>query len=201
MRAFERLLPVYNTMSIIATQDIRHPWSSVYAFPCVAGRLAGDESMLLVCRQDEVSRLIPDLNLLTGSLAHLARAQALLQQLEEQTAARLAGLIDTEIRPIAEDEISAFVNEVEHLLIEPNSPSGPEQRLQRLSEPDLAIKKIHGTARMLNRIRHYNHSLQQSEQTGMFVGFTAEQPRTYQRAGVEHRHLTLWQYIVARETR
>lgn len=201
MTAFRSPTPENKASFIISTCDIRRPWVSVYGFPSIAGRLASGDEMLLICRQDEAVGLLQELNALTTSPAHLAHAQRMLQRLEEQIAATLGNLIGTEICPIGEEEITALVEEVDRMLSEPIRHAGVVDRLQCLLEPDIPVQNISGTAQMLNRLRHYGHSLQQSSLTGFPVRCAAGRPRTYLQGGVEHRHLTLWQYKVRRGTR
>ncbi|MEZ4581094.1 MAG: hypothetical protein R3A10_05505 [Caldilineaceae bacterium] len=60
--------------------DMRDPWMSVYGFPTIAGRLAGGEELLLVCRRDEPSTFVNQLNVLVGAPATLQRADAMVRR-------------------------------------------------------------------------------------------------------------------------
>ena len=66
---------------LLTPADMRDPWMSVYGFPTIAGRLAGGEELLLVCRRDELSAFVNQLNVLVGAPATLQRAGAMVRQM------------------------------------------------------------------------------------------------------------------------
>jgi len=200
--------------------DVSQPWKSVYGFPTTAARLATGRELVLHCREDEIIELMEGLNELLESPESLNRAYRMLKKLQQQTKQKLARLIALRDQPIAEDEISNLMADVEQLFTESQEQT-PANRLTCILSPNHAVQEIAGTAKMVTRLQKLVTAMDKVKDEGFHVT-VRDKRRKPMRPALEAKrneavgengqsdslpagflmptnyHLTLWTYLVAR---
>ena len=200
--------------------DIRQPWKAVFGFPTTAARLAMGQELVLHCREDEVIELMERLNELLESPENLGQAYNMLNKLQQQTEQKLARLIALRDQPIAEDEISDLMADVEQLFTE-SQEQMLANRLACILSPNHAVQEIAGTGKILVRLNKQLAALERVKDEGFHV-IVHDKRRVLMRPALEARrnepiatveqsgapsvgflwppkyHLTLWTYLVVR---
>ena len=186
--------------ALFSVAEIRRPWASVFAFPTIAGRLAGGEVMLLICRPDEVEGSVADLNRLVTTPASLCRAQSLIRRLAAKKRRELQHLIRLEMTPLLPADRITLLRAIEAMLGPHAAVESLEQRLACLLEPDTASSQIQGVSRVLRRLQRFDAALSQLNTTGFRAAARDRGPHRIGTSEPARFHLTLHQYAVARQT-
>ena len=188
------------TRVLVTPADMRDPWMSVYGFPTIAGRLAGGEELLLVCRRDELSTFVNQLNLLVGAPANLQRAGSMVRQMTAGTRAKLRQLIAVELHPPSESDVADIVRAVDAMLSTRAGDFDLEEQLACLIEPTYATQKLRGLARQLAHFESFQAALRTCEHVGFAVETWGGERRSFTRNGKPSLHATLWQYGLRRRS-